>query len=167
MIKIPLLFCFELLKWGGIMFFLLLRVFKVFHMCMLSHVWFFVTPWTVAHQASLPMELSRQEYWSGSSQPGDWTHLLHRQVDSLPLNRLGSPQRFSFDFKWHDDPYYMPCVGLLFLGWVGISVVHNAEELITFSQVGHNAQVLYPLYDFSMSFWGHGGQRPKIFRGGI
>ena len=25
----------------------------------------FATPWTVAHQAPLPMEFSRQEYWSG------------------------------------------------------------------------------------------------------
>ena len=24
-----------------------------------------MTPWTIAHQASLPMEFSRQEYWSG------------------------------------------------------------------------------------------------------
>ena len=33
----------------------------------------FATPWTVAHQASLPMELSRQEYWSGLPfpSPGD------------------------------------------------------------------------------------------------
>ena len=30
----------------------------------LSH-WLFVTPWTVAHQAPLSMEFSRQEYWSG------------------------------------------------------------------------------------------------------
>ena len=28
-----------------------------------SHL--FVTPWTVAHQAPLSMEFSRQEYWSG------------------------------------------------------------------------------------------------------
>ena len=28
-------------------------------------VWLFVTPWTVAHQAPLSMEFSRQEYWSG------------------------------------------------------------------------------------------------------
>ena len=37
--------------------------------CMLlSHfscVWLFATPWTIAHQASLSMEFSRQEYWSG------------------------------------------------------------------------------------------------------
>ena len=33
----------------------------------------FVTPWTVAHQASLSMGFSRQEYWSGLPfpSPGD------------------------------------------------------------------------------------------------
>ena len=31
----------------------------------LSRVRLFVTPWTVAHQAPLPIEFSRQEYWSG------------------------------------------------------------------------------------------------------
>ena len=31
----------------------------------LSHVWLFVTPWTVAHQASLFMGFPRQDYWSG------------------------------------------------------------------------------------------------------
>ena len=44
--------------------------------CMLSHfshVWLFVIPWTVAHQAPLSMEFSRQEYWSGLPfpSPGD------------------------------------------------------------------------------------------------
>ena len=31
---------------------------------MLSLGWLFTTPWTVAHQALLSMEFSRQEYWS-------------------------------------------------------------------------------------------------------
>ena len=31
----------------------------------ISRVWLFVTPWTVAHQASPSMGFSRQEYWSG------------------------------------------------------------------------------------------------------
>ena len=35
------------------------------HAQSLSHVQFFMTPWTVAHQASLSMGFSRQEYWSG------------------------------------------------------------------------------------------------------
>ena len=53
------------------------------------------TPWTVAHQAPLPMEFSRQEYWNGLPfpPPGDLpnpriepgiethvSHLLHWQV---------------------------------------------------------------------------------------
>ena len=32
---------------------------------LLSHVWLFVTPWTVACQCPLSMKISRQEYWSG------------------------------------------------------------------------------------------------------
>ena len=39
----------------------------------LSRVQLFETPWTVAHQVLLSMELSRQEYWSGLPfpTPGD------------------------------------------------------------------------------------------------
>ena len=39
----------------------------------LSRVRLFVTPWTVAHQAPLSVEFSRQEYWSGlpGPPPGD------------------------------------------------------------------------------------------------
>ena len=39
----------------------------------LSRVWLFATPWTVAHQAPLSMGFSRQEYWSGLPfpSPGD------------------------------------------------------------------------------------------------
>ena len=39
------------------------------HVQSLSHVWLFVTPWTVACQAPLSMGFSRQEYWSGLSFP--------------------------------------------------------------------------------------------------
>ena len=40
---------------------------------MLSHVWLFVTLWTVAGQGPLSMKFSRQEYYSGlpCSPPGD------------------------------------------------------------------------------------------------
>ena len=38
-----------------------------------SHVWLFVTQWTVAYQAPPSMGFSRQEYWSGLPfpSPGD------------------------------------------------------------------------------------------------
>ena len=41
--------------------------------CVPSHVRLFVTPWTIACQAPLPMEFSSQKYWSGLSfpPPGD------------------------------------------------------------------------------------------------
>ena len=43
------------------------------HAQFLSCVQLFETPWTVAHQAPLSMEFSRQEYWSGLPfpPPGD------------------------------------------------------------------------------------------------
>ena len=43
------------------------------HMCTLSHVSLFMTPWTIVSQAPLSMGFSRQEYWSGLpfSPPGD------------------------------------------------------------------------------------------------
>ena len=61
-------------------------------------------PRTIAHQAPLSMEFSRQEYWSGLPfpsprdlpDPGVEPSLLHcrqspaLQVDSLPLNHHGS-----------------------------------------------------------------------------
>ena len=39
----------------------------------LHHIWLFATLWTIAHQAPLFVEFSRQEYWSGLpfSSPGD------------------------------------------------------------------------------------------------
>ena len=41
--------------------------------CVLSRVWLFVTPWSLASQVPVSMEVSRQEYWSRlpSPSPGD------------------------------------------------------------------------------------------------
>ena len=58
----------------------------------LSHVQLFVTPWTVACQAPLPMGSSRQEYWSRLPfpSPGDLPNPEIEpgspalQTDSLP-----------------------------------------------------------------------------------
>ena len=65
----------------------------------LSHVQLFVTPWTVALQAPLSMEFSRQEYWSGLSfpSPGDLPNpgIKPRspalQADSLLFETPGKP----------------------------------------------------------------------------
>ena len=61
----------------------------------LSSVWLFETPWTVAHQAPLSMEFSRQEHWRVGCHTllqgifltqGLTLCLLHWQADSLPLS---------------------------------------------------------------------------------
>ena len=57
------------------------------------------TSWTIAHQAPLSMEISRQEYWSGLpfpssgnlSKPGIKPTFPALQVDSLLLCQLGNP----------------------------------------------------------------------------
>ena len=69
----------------------------------LNRVQFFVTSWTAACQASLSMQFSRQEYWSGLPilPPGDLpdpgiepesSALPARQADSLPVEPLGNWQ---------------------------------------------------------------------------
>ena len=69
--------------------------------CVLSCVLFFVTLWTVAHQATLSMGFSRQECWSGLpfpspgdlSRPGVEVGPPTLQADSLPSEPLGVVQR--------------------------------------------------------------------------
>ena len=81
--------------------FLLWKVVKNQSVSHSSPVQFFVTPWTVAHQAPLFKEFSRQEYWSGLPYPfpGDLPNpgiepvsLVAPAVlaDSLPLSHQGS-----------------------------------------------------------------------------
>ena len=65
----------------------------------LSRVRLFETPWTVARQALLSMEFSRQEYWSGLlylsprdlPDPGIKSMSPALQADSLLLSHRGSP----------------------------------------------------------------------------
>ena len=73
-----------------------------YFICMLSHVQFFATPWTVSPLASLSMGFFRQEYWSGLPfpPPGDfpnpgieWVSVISPalQVDSLPTESSEKP----------------------------------------------------------------------------
>ena len=48
-------------------------LFYVYVCCMFSHIWIFMTPWTIACKTPLSMEFSRQKYWHGLPfpSPGD------------------------------------------------------------------------------------------------
>ena len=62
------------------------------HAQLLSHVQLFAIPWTIARQAPLSMEFSRQEHWSGQPfpplgalpNPGIKPGSPALQADSLP-----------------------------------------------------------------------------------
>ena len=83
--------------------------------CMLSHVQLFVIPQTVAHQAALSMDFSRQDYWSGLplpfprdlSNPGIEPGCPALQVDSLPCKPPGKLKRASNWVPYLDcQPFY-------------------------------------------------------------
>ena len=54
-------------------------IFRVLMLSCFSCVQFFVTVWTVAHQAPLSMGFSRQEYWSGLQFPFRMGELDHKE----------------------------------------------------------------------------------------
>ena len=77
------------------------------HLCTLGGIWLFATPRTVAHQAPLSMEFSRQEYWSGLpfSPPGNLPDSGIQptspalQADSLQPSHRGSPRMWELGHK--------------------------------------------------------------------
>ena len=94
----------------------------------LNCVQLFVSPWTVACQAPLCMEFSRQEYLSGLPfpSPGDLPDpgiesvsliSLHQQAGSSPLCHLGSYSYYYYLWhgsskyrrrQWHPTPVLLP-----------------------------------------------------------
>ena len=81
----------------------------------LSHVQLFTTPWTVACQAPLSMEFSRQEYWSGLPFPSPEdlpdTGIEPRSPALQPDSLLSEPP--GMPFTWYSQTTYMQ-LSLLF-----------------------------------------------------
>ena len=91
---------------------------------MLSHVWLFATPWTVAHQAPLSMGFSRQEYQSGllCSPPGNLPNLGIKlrspafQANSLTFELPREKTRYvSYSFLPKDMAAVVATTGLLYV----------------------------------------------------
>ena len=74
----------------------------IVHAQSLSHVRLFGTPWTIAHQAPLSMDFSRQEYWSelpfpstgDLPNPGIEPESFASQADSLPSEPPEKPTSY-------------------------------------------------------------------------
>ena len=61
----------------------------------LSCVRLFVIPWTVAYQASLSMEFSRQDYWSGLPFPSSEANIKGNIVQvKQKIGILNNPNKF-------------------------------------------------------------------------
>ena len=75
---------------------------------MLSGVWLFATPWTIACEATMSMEFPRQEYWSGLPFPSQEIFptqglnlgLLHWRQILYHLIQQGSPR--SIEETWYN-----------------------------------------------------------------
>ena len=106
----------------------------------LSHIWLFVTPWTVAHQAPLSMGFSRQEYWSGLPCPPPGDHRNPEieprspalQVDSLPSEPPGKPKN-SLSLLRGIFLTQMSNQGLLHYRWILYELSYQGSPFCSYS----------------------------------
>ena len=89
---------------------------------LLSHVQLFETPWTVAYKASLSMEFSRQEYWSGLPfpPPGDLPDLTKIKPASPVSSALAS--EFFITEPSRKPSNYFICINNYYPRWHTIFV---------------------------------------------
>ena len=146
-------------------------------MCVLSWV-LFAAPQTLACQASLSMDFSRQEYWSGchfllqgifltQGLNLHFLRLLHWQADSLPLAPPGKSHlnlwlmsNTNFNIKWEDLNFYKASgerKGDLYIvleksAWV-------PSNLYSFSLKWFSLLFTHPVV--SNSLWLHGQQHTR------
>ena len=70
----------------------------------LYHVWLFVTPWTVAHQAPLSVGFPRQEHWSALPFPS-LGNLPHRPRDKTHISWIGRPMLYHWATREALSPF--------------------------------------------------------------
>ena len=95
-----------------------------------------MTPWTVAHQASLSMEFSRQESWSGLAFvfPGDLTNpgmepgSPELQADSLPSEPPGKTSLYLGQKKERKNVKLLSSVQLFMTPWTAACQVPLSME---------------------------------------
>ena len=126
---------------------------NLIYVCSLSHVQLFMTPWTVARQAPpgssvhgifqarilewVAIFLLQGNYPTQGSNP----HVLHWQVDSLPLRLLRSPRSYipfiltkslnCVVFCWAQSPRHVCLAYKLFeITWISIQTEKSGTSLV-------------------------------------
>ena len=118
----------------------------------LSHVQLLVTPWNIAHQASLPTESSRQEYWSGLPfplpgvlpDPGMETGSPTLQADSLPSEPPGNP---ICSFSSKQSPHF-------FSFWMLFWTLYQLSQWKSNSKMAAGWPILHARKWWSEGVWG-------------
>ena len=111
-----------------------------FCLIMLSHVQFFATPWTVAHQAPLSMGFPKQKYWSGLPlpTPGDLPHLgitprspalASRFFTTEPPGKLFSVKHLPFRLKCYSCLLFFCCCCSLFRIFIDFSCLQLLQMM--------------------------------------
>ena len=85
----------------------------------------FVTPWMVAHWASLSMGFSKQEYWSGLPCPSPSSHPLPLPIPPLPISGIKPASLLSPAFAG----------GSLPLSYLGNPNIHYRYSVNRYSRV--------------------------------
>ena len=90
---------------------------SVYVLSYFSHVWLFETPWTIACQALLCMEFSRQEYWTELPFPfpGD---LLDPGIEPMSLMSTASAGGFFITSATLEAPFPLVTTNLGLYLWV-------------------------------------------------
>ena len=129
-----------------------------------SCVWLFVTPWTTACQASLSMEFSRQEHWSGLSFPtaGDLPNLGIETVSPVSpalAGRLfateppGKPfGRISYVKCWHSSRLSNQRCSFYNFSYLCPEVVQGSGELPSSPQGTQSMHYMFQLVPCSFLF---------------
>ena len=92
---------------------------------LLSHVWFFATPWTVASRFPLSWGFSRQEYWSGLPFPLPTYTYIPSLPDFLPI-QVTTVHQVEFSVLYSVFPtvvYFITAI--LFYSFPGAQAVKN------------------------------------------
>ena len=96
----------------------LLLCFQVLFLCdtvcaqLLSRVWSFATPWTVARQAPLSMGFPRQEYWSGLPFPSPGGSSWPRDRTRISYVSCIASEFFTTSTTW-EAPRWGSCCSIL------------------------------------------------------
>ena len=127
-------------------------------LCMLSHlshVWLFVTLWTVAHQALLSIGFSRQEYWSGlpCTPPGDLPDPVIKP-ESLTFPALAD-RFFTTSATWEAHSFIIQLQNIWLKNW------RSESHSVTFDSLYTVHGILQALVKWVVFPFSRGSSQPK------